>query len=148
MWPKLFDKFQTVFKWGGKNQKQVFNKSQNVVASQSHGGQATSVIQAQVVVERHGYARTPTELFADFDHAIKNYHRYGGTVPVNPPALLVTDWDVMILQMLFRDNDPLRNNVAIIDGMITYNGIPLKHPMSGILRMTPPPDPSSDLTPT
>ena len=143
-WPKLFDKFQTIFRWGGKNQKQTISRSQNVVASQSHGGPATSVIQAQVVVERHGYARTPTELFSDFDHAVRNYHSYGGTEPANPPALLVTDWDVMIIQMLFRDNDPLRNNIAITEGAITYKGIPLKHPTSGILRITPLPVPAGE----
>ena len=143
-WPKIFDTLQTIFQSGGKNQKQVINKSQNVVASQSRGGPATSVIQAQVIVERHGYARTPTELFADFDHAVRNYHSYGGTEPVNPPALLVTDWDVMIIQMLFRDNDPLMKSISITEGVITYNGIPLKHPASGILRMTPLPAPKND----
>jgi len=96
---------------------------------------------AQVVVERHGYARTPTELFGDFDHAIRNYHRYAETEAVNPPALLITDWDVMIIQMLFRDNDPLKDRLKIIEGVLTYSNIPLKHPTAGILRMTPTPGP-------
>lgn len=137
---KFLDKFLSVIRFGGKNQKQVINGSQNVVASQSRGGPATSVIQAQVVVERHGYARTPTELFSDFDHAIRNYHGYGGVDPINPPALLVSDWDVMIIQMLFRDNDPLKDNIAIVSNVIAYKGIPLKHPVAGVLRMTPSPD--------
>lgn len=143
-WPKLVDKFQAIFRWGGKNQRQAIKGSQNVVASQSHGSPANSVLQAQLVVERHGYARTPTELFSDFDHAIKNYHKYAGSEAVNPPALLVTDWDVMIIQMLFRDNDPLKDRVRIVDGVIKYKDIPLKHPTAGMLRMTPTPAPDGE----
>ena len=142
-WPKLFDKFKAVLRFGGRNQKQTIKGSENVVATQSRGGPAKSVLQAQVVVERHGYARTPTELFGDFDHAINNYHKYGETEAVDPPAILVTDWDIMIIQMLFRDNDPLRERIKIVDDVMTYKGIPLKHPTAGVLRMTPTPVPES-----
>jgi hypothetical protein len=133
-WPKLFDSFKTVFRFEGRNQKQNIENSTNVVASQSKGAPANSTLVAQVVVERHGYARTPTALFGDFDHAIRNYMEQGA--PTSPPALLVTDWDIMIIQMLFRDNDPLRDRLKIINGAITYNGIPLKHPTAGVLQMT------------
>jgi hypothetical protein len=105
---------------------------------------AKSVLQAQVVVDRHGYARTPTEPFGDFDHAIKNYHMYGETDAVDPPAILVTDRDIMIIQMLFRDNDPLKDRITIVDDVMTYKGIPPKHPTAGILRMTPTPVPDPD----
>jgi hypothetical protein len=94
------------------------------------------MLMAQVVVERHGYARTPNDLFGDFDHAIRNYHKLYETNPSDPPALLVTDWDVMIIQMLFRDNDPFKDRLKIINGVICYSGVPLKHPTAGILRMT------------
>lgn len=136
---KIFDTLKTVFRFGGKNQKQLIKGSQNVVASQSHGAAAQSVLEAKLVVERHGYARTPTELFADFDHAINNYRRHAGGSHVNPPSLLVTDWDVMIIQMLFRDNDPLKDQIQIVEGQIAYKGVPLRHPSAGVLRMTPAP---------
>ena len=87
MFSKIFDKFKAVLRIGGKNQKQVFKDSSNIVATQSKGGKAASILQAQVVVEKHGFARTPTELFGDFDHAIKIYHRWGVTEPPDPPAL-------------------------------------------------------------
>ena len=132
LFEKLFEKINVRWK-----SQEVKTKEGDAVASYSQDGDATSVIQAQVVVERHGYARTPTELFGDFDHAIRNYHRYGETEPVDPPALLVTDWDIMILQMLFRDNSPLKDRINIVNDLMTYQNIPLKHPTAGVLRMTP-----------
>lgn len=133
-WPKLFESFKTIFRFEGRNQRQSIRNSTNVVASQSKGAPANSTLAVKVVVERHGYVRTPTELFSDFDHAIRNYKEQGA--PTDPPALLVTDWDIMIIQMLFRDNDPLQERLKIINGVITYRGVPLKHPTAGILRMT------------
>ena len=136
---KIFDSLRAALHLGGKNQKQTIKGSQNVVASQSKGAPATSVIQAQVVVERHGVVRTPTQLFGDFDHAIDNYHKAGEENPIDPPALLVTDWDIMIINMLFRDKSALVDKLKIVDDQITYKGIPLVHPGAGVIRYTPPP---------
>ena len=46
----------------------------------------------------------------------------------------------MIIQMIFRDNDPLKDRFKIIDDVITYRQIPLKHPTAGVIRHTPEPE--------
>lgn len=90
------------------------------------------------VAECHGCARTATELSGGFDHAIDNYRKRSESDAVGAPAVLLPDRDIMFVQMLFRDNDPLKDRVAIKDGVMTCSGTPLKRSMQGVLGVTPP----------